>query len=121
MTTRPQLSIARRIVIGGAVTFAALSQNVTIAQAQVVIGSQRTVETPVAWQSRAARLDSTHHSTSIRTNAADASAPTKPSFSVAMRGFFRRRGPRGARMGGGGMGQVGVALGSPLRHAARLR
>lgn len=109
MTTRPQLSFARRILIGGAVTLAALSQTATVAHAQVVLGSQRTVETPVDWQTRHVRVDSAQQRTTARTHTADA---TTPSFSVAMRGFFRRRGPRGARMGGGA-GQTGALFRAP--------
>lgn len=113
MTTTLRLSPARRLLIGCACTIAALSQNATVAHAQVVIGSQRTVPTPVEWQQRPlARVDSTTlPEAPAHARSADAA---KPSFSVTMRGFFRRRGPRGARMGGGGMGQVGAILRAPL-------
>ncbi|MCA0374867.1 MAG: hypothetical protein LCH84_04310 [Gemmatimonadetes bacterium] len=37
-------------------------------------------------------------------------AAPAPVYSVATRGFFRRRGPRGARMGGGGSGGLGADL-----------
>lgn len=125
MTTLQRPSLTRRLLSACAIAFVALSQYATNAHAQVVIGSQRTVETPVEWRRAArVRIDSATHQEMH--GPARAGASMQPSFSVAMRGFFRRRGPRGARMGGGGMGQVGAVLHAPLfgasqRQAAQRR